>query len=226
MPEPRSAEEWAKAIEVAINNYHSMSFADPPSYHTQLDECEMCQEKRQELVANALAAYAAQQTAAHVEQVMKSERTIQAALILQRDALRAEVERLETERLGLEGAYTMAAHENGELREQMGRLTKELTEPFDAEHIISAVAVAVGSGSARRVRHYVESTKADRDALVAVAKALRGVLGLVEAGHLVRNITNDAHFPTYLAESARLVQVLKDATEALAHPVIQRAVKE
>jgi len=63
MTPPRSVEEWVEELDVVVNRYHTLSFADPPSYHTQLEECEMCQEKRQKLVAEALRAFAAEQVA-------------------------------------------------------------------------------------------------------------------------------------------------------------------
>jgi hypothetical protein len=48
--------------------------------------------------------------------------------------------------------------------------------------------------------------------------ALRGLMDLIDEGWLVRNTTNDGHFPSFLTESKRLVKVLADAQEALAEP--------
>jgi len=52
--------------------------------------------------------------------------------------------------------------------------------------------------------------------VTALEAALRELLALVEDGRLVRNTTNDAHMPSYLSESVRLVKALATAKEALA----------
>ena len=44
---------------------------------------------------------------------------------------------------------------------------------------------------------------------------LQEVLDLLDEGLLVRNTTNDAHFPTYLKEAARIVFVLAQARRLL-----------
>lgn len=54
---------------------------------------------------------------------------------------------------------------------------------------------------------------AQRNALVA---ALKGLYSLVEDGYLVRITTNDSHFPSYLKESARFVNVFTAVHAALA----------
>jgi hypothetical protein len=58
--------------------------------------------------------------------------------------------------------------------------------------------------------------KALRARVTALEAALRELLALVEDGRLVRNTTNDAHMPSYLSESVRLVKALATAKEALA----------
>ena len=188
MPEPRSAEEWA---EKCNQDYLIGMRVEGKSWgHVRHGLCEYC--------ANLFAeSYAAQQTAAHVEKIMESERTIQAALILQRDALR---EQNEVDVINGE-AWAERARE---AEAEVARLTKELTEPFDAEHIISAVAVAVGSASARRVRHYVESAKADREALAKVAEL---------------HLDSTAIAGPYQSRTWIALQM------ALAHPAVRRAVK-
>lgn len=52
----------------------------------------------------------------------------------------------------------------------------------------------------------------ERDGLV---KILRALMSLIDDGLLVRSTTNDAHFPSYLAESTRLVATLADAQTVL-----------
>ena len=59
-----------------------------------------------------------------------------------------------------------------------------------------------------------------RDALQRQVEAMREALShlyaLVAEGWLVRNTANDAHMPSFLAESARLVNTLKEVDAALA----------
>ncbi len=50
----------------------------------------------------------------------------------------------------------------------------------------------------------------------AAALALRNLLALIDEGLLVRNTTNDAHFPSYLKESARIVKVIAEAQHVVA----------
>jgi hypothetical protein len=45
--------------------------------------------------------------------------------------------------------------------------------------------------------------------------ALHELMALIDEGWLVRNTANDAHFPSYLKESARLVTALAQARAAL-----------
>jgi hypothetical protein len=54
--------------------------------------------------------------------------------------------------------------------------------------------------------------EAERDALRAV---VADMLAMVTEGRLLRNTTNDGHMPSYLAESARLVNVLSRAHSLL-----------
>ena len=49
-----------------------------------------------------------------------------------------------------------------------------------------------------------------------LAGALKGVMELVEYGWLVRNTTNDAHLPSYIAEATTLTKALAKARAALA----------
>ena len=69
---------------------------------------------------------------------------------------------------------------------------------------------------------HLEARAEDYEALAARVRALEEVLrdlfALVEEGALVRNTTNDAHLPSYLAESVRLVSVLAAAKALLAAP--------
>mgnify|MGYP001604602097 CR=1 FL=1 len=59
-----------------------------------------------------------------------------------------------------------------------------------------------------------------------LAEALHGLYTLVEKGLLVRNMTNDSHFPSYMAEATEVVMALKKTTDALAHPLVQQAREE
>ena len=49
----------------------------------------------------------------------------------------------------------------------------------------------------------------------AAVEALKGLMALINDGLLVRSTKNDAHLPSYLAESTRLVKVLADAQAAI-----------
>jgi methylphosphotriester-DNA--protein-cysteine methyltransferase len=59
------------------------------------------------------------------------------------------------------------------------------------------------------------TTPTDAD-VEAVVKALEEMLALIDEGWLVRNTTNDGHFPSYLRESVRLVKAIADSQAALA----------
>lgn len=54
------------------------------------------------------------------------------------------------------------------------------------------------------------------DAVRRLVEAVDEIMGLIDDGLLVRNITNDAHFPSFLAESTRLVKALSGIKDALA----------
>ena len=67
---------------------------------------------------------------------------------------------------------------------------------------------------------------AHRAVMRELAEALHGLYTLVEKGLLVRNITNDSHFPSYMAEATEVVMALKKTTDALAHPLVVAARRE
>jgi len=50
--------------------------------------------------------------------------------------------------------------------------------------------------------------------LLALRAALDALMGLVDDGLLVRNITNDDHWPSYMAEATRIVSVLSQVKAA------------
>ena len=79
-------------------------------------------------------------------------------------------------------AGTMVGHLRDAIAE-IRRLREELEAPFDAEHIITAVAVAVGPASARGVRRYVETAKADLAAHRAVVQKLANGIDVLTDGH-------------------------------------------
>ncbi len=63
---------------------------------------------------------------------------------------------------------------------------------------------------------YPAMARAVAEAWGEVEGALRELYALIEEGWLVRNTTNDGHMPSFLQESARLVNALKAAQDALA----------
>ena len=219
MPEPRTPEEWTEqALKGAMIPGGIEIVAD---YHAR--------------VARAIQGYAAQQTAALREQndidiingeawAERAREAEQELAVLRRavggalDCLPgcdAEAHEEDCPAADPAEGYGTLQRERDALVAEVERLTKELTDPFDAEHIISAVAVAVGPASARCVRHYVESAKADREALVAVAKAVHEFIRPRESG---------SH-PGSGGDPATLER-LYTLQETLAHPAVQRAVKE
>jgi len=80
--------------------------------------------------------------------------------------------------------------------------------------------------TARMQGQRANQAEANLAPFIALAKAAQEIWALIEQGQLVRNTTNDAHFPSYMAESVRLVTGLKALQDALAHPAVQRAIGE
>lgn len=64
-------------------------------------------------------------------------------------------------------------------------------------------------------RQYARAEQAEAQ-VRALREALTELHALIEEGWLVRNTVNDGHLPSYLKESARLVNALAAAQKALA----------
>ena len=115
-----------------------------------------------------------------------------------------------------EALLTTQATQIAALEAEVGRLKAELEQPFDAEHIITAVAVAVGPASARGVRHYIEQAKTDLAPFVALAKAMTPDQAWLLADWI------DTKYPGDVKPEVQ--RSLRALGEALAHPSVQRAV--
>ena len=68
-------------------------------------------------------------------------------------------------------------------------------------------------------------TDADLAPFVALAGASKEIWRLIEEGWLVRNTTNDSHFPSYMAKATQLVSALKTLSDALAHPSVKQVLE-
>ena len=92
---------------------------------------------------------------------------------------------------------------------ELARDGLKLTHKDDSGHSIKMSAE-------EWIAHYRQRL-ADAEARVRESgEALASLFQLVEDGWLVRSTTNDAHFPSFATESARLVTVLKAVQDALA----------
>ena len=60
---------------------------------------------------------------------------------------------------------------------------------------------------------------------IALAEASKEIWRLIEEGWLVRNTTNDSHFPSYMAKATQLVSALKTLSDALAHPSVKQVLE-
>ena len=72
------------------------------------------------------------------------------------------------------------------------------------------------SGMHRICEHKAIQMADQNDALRLAEEGIEGVIRLFDDGLLVRSTTNDAHLPSYLAESGRLVNVLATFKDTLA----------
>ena len=91
-------------------------------------------------------------------------------------------------------------------------------EYADYDAMARAVAGLINEQAARHADCCVDRQElADRDARLArLGEALKAMMACIDDQVFVRNITNDDHFPSYVAQGSRIVAVLTAAQDALA----------
>ena len=119
-------------------------------------------------------------------------------------------------------------HHPGACRETGCVETGKLGEPdYDAmaravvEQLVSLGWVnladpAVCHGGHAACVHVIEDMKVRDARLARLGEALKAMVTCLDDQVFVRNITNDDHFPSYVAQASRIVAVLKAAQDALA----------
>ena len=75
---------------------------------------------------------------------------------------------------------------------------------------------AVCHGGHAACVHVIEDMKVRAARLARLGEALKAMMACIDDQVFVRNITNDDHFPSYVAQASRIVAVLKAAQDALA----------
>ena len=95
-------------------------------------------------------------------------------------------------------------------------MARAVAERLTALGWVNLADPAVCHGGHAACVHVIEDRKLRDARLARLGEALNAVLACIDDQVFVRNVTNDAHFPSYLAQGTRIVTVLKAAQDALA----------